>query len=367
MGTLLRLTIASAAVSVLLWLSVVNNVLLGTVWLKGPATIGSTISSKGSQKPPPVAYQPSEIEAFVRSHAKEYGYDAETAPLRPSCDILTNQTSPMYSKIQRWREGLTEYEKLLNEFTPITKDLRTLVDPCEKLRLGKDGLESMFGSKLPSTGSFGVIEPLMPPMRHPDFCYGAPESLMSISYIVHDFEALCRKSMRPTSRTALIDLGASLTFQGSSTAMIDLYSLFAKFGFHFDHYYAFEVTPTNARDVYNKIPREWLSNFHWINAGVEASLESPLNPWNILSDFEADDFVVVKLDIDNSELENALAQQLLENPALASRVDVFYYEHHVHMKELRAPWASFMSGSLAHSMGLFARLRELGIAAHSWI
>ena len=42
-----------------------------------------------------------------------------------------------------------------------------------------------------------------------------------------------------------------------------------------------------------------------------------------------EDLVVVKLDIDNSPIEAALVEQLLNSPALLALVDDFYYEHHV--------------------------------------
>jgi hypothetical protein len=45
---------------------------------------------------------------------------------------------------------------------------------------------------------------------------------------------------------------------------------FKKFGFHFDHIYAFEVAEFEAREVYkDMIPDEFMASYHWINAGKQ--------------------------------------------------------------------------------------------------
>ena len=121
---------------------------------------------------------------------------------------------------------------------------------------------------------------------------------------------------------------------------------------------------------------------------VEAEVNSSGNPWrHVLELASPNDFVVAKLDIDDAATESALVQQLLDSPALSTRVDVFLYEQHW-LKATRASQRACSSGSeLCIAPGfhrnrhirreqrgstctdvhrLFARLRSRGILAHAW-
>ena len=80
-------------------------------------------------------------------------------------------------------------------------------------------------------------------------------------------------------------------------------------------------------------------------------------------------------DIDYPEIEQALLDQILSDPAVHSRIDELYYEDHVQLHPWMhgaGPWKRFNNGpmprrSLSDSYTQFARLRHLGIRAHSWV
>jgi len=92
-----------------------------------------------------------------------------------------------------------------------------------------------------------------------------------------------------------------------------------------------------------------------------------MNPLDsIVKQFREDDFIVVKLDIDTGFIEVPLANQLLEDETLHKLVDHFYFEHHVHMKEIARWWGKSMEGSLKDTFDLMNGLREKGVAAHFW-
>lgn len=103
--------------------------------------------------------------------------------------------------------------------------------------------------------------------------------------------------------------------------------------------------------------------------GVTAEEGSRLNPLHsILEQFNEDDFIIVKLDIDNSSIEMPLAHQVLEGGegGIYHRlIDQFYFEHHVHIKEIPA-WNMFALGTVKDSLDLFTGLRERGVPAHFW-
>lgn len=93
-----------------------------------------------------------------------------------------------------------------------------------------------------------------------------------------------------------------------------------------------------------------------------------MNPLHsILSRFDEDDFIVIKLDIDHAATEIPLAMQLLEDENMSKKVDVFYFEHHVNMKEIAGFWGRSMVGSIKDTMELFHSLRQKGILAHFWV
>ena len=77
--------------------------------------------------------------------------------------------------------------------------------------------------------------------------------------------------------------------------------------------------------------------------------------------------VVVKLDIDSPETELLLAKELIHNKRLSKLVDVFYFEHHVHIEEMEQTWEDSMHNTVEYSMDLFTTLRQQGIDAHYWV
>lgn len=321
-------------------------------------------------------YTPSSVEQYVMDNAHALGYNSSSnTGLKPTCTLWKDSSLLFHSNLTVYRKELVNYSQLVNDFVPIS-DLRLSIDKnpniCDSLKLHPNGLQALFSeSQQVSFGtSFGAIEPLLPPMRSPEVCFDKRYT-MNMNYMIHDFHKLCQ-ALKPTSRIILVDMGASLDFHGANPNSIRpaiyLTELYTKFGFPFDHVYAYEVTPKDAKNVYQKIPESLLSSYHWINAGVEADSTSRLNPLHmILSNYNEDDIIIVKLDIDTSSIEVPLAMQILANDRLQKLVDVFYFEHHVFIYELAPSWKTSMNGTLLESLQLFSDLRKKGVAAHSWV
>jgi hypothetical protein len=325
-------------------------------------------------------YIPASSETYVRQHARQLGYDNATHPV-PTCSVWTDEANvsvptSVHDDLSVFRQELKEYNRLVKEFQPIS-DLRlqlasdesNIDQVCQQVDMD---MKALFPSRQLSMGASGLMEPLLPPFRHSDYCFEhTRKALMDLTFLVHDFGAMCRKLKR-TSRTVLVDMGASLDFHnqadGSSMPAIYLTDLYQKFGFSFDHIYAYEVTPKEPAHVFQKVPDHLMASYHWINTGVTADPTSSMNPLHmILDNFNEDDFIVIKLDIDTASVEVPLAQQLLHDTALHGLVDQFYFEHHVLLGELAPNWQHTMQGSVQESLELFIGLRELGVAAHSWV
>ncbi|CAJ1943949.1 unnamed protein product [Cylindrotheca closterium] len=232
-------------------------------------------------------------------------------------------------------------------------------------------LKDAFNLESLSSTIGGYLEPLLPPLRHPRICKSRRSRksfLLNIEYLVHDFGAICR-NLEKTSRTVFLDLGASLEFHGGTEnpafSLIDLYS---KFGIKFDHYYAYEYTLIPPNRMYESVPQELLPSYHWYNVPVEELETSKRNPWkSILSAYNENDLVIVKLDIDSPEIELPLVHQLMQGN-YSRVVDHLYFEHHVKMgRMMYNSWGKNSQGTLQDSLELFTRLREKGISAHSWV
>ena len=332
-------------------------------------------------------YIPASSEQYISDHTIELGFDSKTASV-PTCTIWKeallqtaankHEESAMQQQLSDFRQELATYSQLVRDFEPVG-DLRLQIAPdesnldqvCQQVELHPAGLSALFPSGQLSISPAGeYMEPLLPPLRHPEFCFDPnPKSLYDLQYLIHDFGAMCHKLKR-TSRTVLVDMGASLDFheQDSSMPAVYLTQLYERFGFTFDHVYAYEVTPTSPAHVFETVPAHLLASYHWINVGVSADPDSRLNPLKlILDNFNEDDIIIVKLDIDTAELEVSLAHQLLEDDRYHALVDQFYFEHHVQHGELAPFWATTMKGSFKDSLDLFSSLREKGIPAHSWV
>jgi hypothetical protein len=382
------------------------------------STATSTATSTNTTAHYSSKYVPSSSEKYVVDHAKELGYASDKQP--PGCDIWKGNidsknasaasagTKELRSDLHSYQTDIDHHTEAIKEFKAIPDLMKSLfksskdVDKggaasytnshrdaiCAAARPHPDGLQALFPShQLSFTPTSGYVEPLLPPMRDSRICNAPPKSaesatlheftkyLMSLDYLVHDFEYMCRQ-LKPTSKRILIDMGASLSFSHGENQVlppiVELLNLYEKFGFHFDHIYGFESTFTKPQRVYeNLLPEKYFHNYHWINVGVNHEEGHKLNPLHsILSQFDEDDFIVVKLDIDAARVELPLAHQLLEggkDGLYHKLIDQFYFEQHVNLAELRFNWQQSMKGTIKGSLDLFHGLREKGIPAHFWV
>lgn len=316
-------------------------------------------------------YNGSSLEDYVMKNLRHLGYETKPMNYSKGCTIWTSETENA-KRLRQFRANLARYHMKLRSFHSPYKDIREVLDKanvCKSLEVSSgQTLINLFQGELSESRS-GFIEPILPPLRSPSFCFNRMTGILSLDYLIHDFVEICEQ-LKPSSRIVFFDLGASLHFHGKKIDSPALYipELFSKFGMPFDHIYAFELTPTDPSELYDKVPDDLKTVYHWYNVGVSAETNSTRNPWNLIRGrFKEDDLVIVKLDIDTPSVELPLADQLLKDPELHRLVDHFYFEHHVYLEELKESWGPNISGSVADSLRLFHGLRKAGIAAHSWV
>mmetsp|Transcript_23228 Transcript_23228/g.39714 ORF Transcript_23228/g.39714 Transcript_23228/m.39714 type:complete len:384 (-) Transcript_23228:363-1514(-) len=318
-------------------------------------------------------------ETYIMTHLDELGYGSTTNnPV--TCNIWQTPdatTKEVYANLYQYMQDIKKHQEAVENFTTLPNLMTEIIhtgkhDVCATTRLHPEGLRGLFPSGQLSITPNGYVEPMLPPMRHPRICH--PENnaalkywMFDLNYLVHDWERMCRR-LKPHSKLVLIDMGASFDFQGTKSPMIALFELYEKMGFVFDHIYGFEITPKDATTIYNRLPQKYIPAYHWINAGVTRERGHNLNPLHsIVKSFTEDDLIVVKMDIDTSSIEVPLMRELIEDDVLVKLVDQFYFEHHVHMGDLARSWLRTMDGTLKESLEMFGKLRERGVAAHSWV
>ncbi len=213
--------------------------------------------NKGSQESQ--EYQPGSAEQYIVSNLDQLGLNKSNNPT--TCQIWKDAqatTPEVFHSLAAYKNDLDRYNKMINNFMPVANTMEKIrygggdteqSKICDSLRIHPGGIQGIFPSKQLSFTSSGYAEPLLPPMRSHKFCGGNRANLMSLDYLVHDFEFMCR-NLKPTSKLVLLDLGASLSFHGTETTpIVTLMKQYEKFGFVFDHIYAFEVTKQDPEEV----------------------------------------------------------------------------------------------------------------------
>lgn len=317
-------------------------------------------------------YIPADTEQYVLDHADELGYASKDNP--DGCLIYSDPTvtnEDIHRELTSYLYDLETYIAAVENFQPVPNVFDEIIkgnyEICSSLRLHPDSVSGLFPNSMLSYSSSGYVEPILPPMWSHGMS-GGPRGYMGLDFIVHDFETMCR-NLKPSSRRVLIDMGASLDFHRSDQPIMVLLAEYEKFGFHFNHIYTFEITFTEPSTVYNDLlPEKHMASYHWINVAADPEEGVKLNPLHsILNQFDEDDFVVVKLDVDTAEVEVPLVYQLLEgglNGTYHKLVDQFYFEHHVHLGNIAFACGDSMRGSIKDSLELFHGLRVKGIPLH---
>lgn len=216
------------------------------------------------------------------------------------------------------------------------------------------------------------IEPLAGVLRHPEFlCHPYPGSGVRKDYIVLDGWATHHVMPAVYRKNFYFDLGASLWASGlGGASQAWFHGVYNDMCVNFDEIYAWEVTKTDPGLVFEQIPGKVKPKYHWYN--IPASVTE--NDWNnpltiILSETNPNDFVVLKIDIDMWSLEEELVRQILASPALQSRIDEMFWEHHADFFPMAETWGEerHVGFSMNDSINLFTEIRRKGIRVHSWV
>jgi hypothetical protein len=243
----------------------------------------------------------------------------------------------------------------------------------------KKGLpESIFSKFLFQNNCTGetvtdYIEPLAGLMRNPYFCLKGEKFVVNKDYMVISWNVSRKvEVIFPTyvPKSYFFDLGASTytTGSGGSSQNWFVQGYEAK-GINWDGVYAWEVSQHLPVHVWSIIPPHLKPIYHWYNIPANPTPNHSDNPLEYIKRIaRPEDFVLLKIDIDNTAVEEALVAQILASEELLGLIDDFYFEHHVNTASMNPYWGTQSSPStLQDSYRIFSTLRSKGVAAHAWV
>jgi hypothetical protein len=137
----------------------------------------------------------------------------------------------------------------------------------------------------------------------------------------------------------------------------------------FDWIVSYENDKYDPSEIYRTVPTDILPHYIYYNQGVDKDPDGKWNPWRMLRGMGArpNDYVVVKLDLDATDIENSLIEQVMKDPGLQALIDELFYEHHVNTKAMWPYWhTEHAQAVLADTYRNFAFLRSKGVRMHSW-
>ena len=117
------------------------------------------------------------------------------------------------------------------------------------------------------------------------------------------------------------------------------------------------------------MPSRLLLRYHYFNVPAPTDPQDAANPLNMIKSLAtADDYVALKIDIDNTDVEMQFVRQLLGDPVAAALVDELFFEHHVNFLPMMKNWKNpHEVMTLKDSYDIFVKLRNMGIRAHGWV
>lgn len=179
------------------------------------------------------------------------------------------------------------------------------------------------------------------------------------------------KHREASPKLIIVDLGATLYYWSlSGPSQKYLLEKYLRSGYsNLYRMLSFEANVyQKQKKIFQGVPPSIIPHYQYFNVPITSDVGSKYNPLTLLKAIARPrDFVSFKLDVDNSEIEFALLDQIISDPSISSLIDELFFEHHSNIKEFQWAWKEQVRGSMSDGYKYFRKLRELGIRAHSWI
>lgn len=290
-------------------------------------------------------------------------------------DSVTDKTAKWLKGCKLMREDASQLRKLVDYYK-----LWQNVDEWVKVEgWREEGILSYFEMIETCDGvkktTYAPIEPLVGYLRHPLYhCLGGPAHLVDKDYmfILHkNFLFPSVKQQSAISTNYLFDLGASTYLTGGGGASQSWFvESYRQRGIELDRIMAWEVMKMTPEEVFKEYPNDVVEKVSYFNLPADPKLIGKMSPVRMMKAIvRPQDFLTMKVDIDNDEVELAIIQSFQNDVTVTDLIDEFFFEHHVssHPVEHMGWINKTRLMNITQSYQLFTDLRKKGIRAHSWV
>lgn len=285
--------------------------------------------------------------------------------------LFVKYTPSPYEKY--WTENIQFFQDNVCEFSnQKQKEVAVWIEQASSPLPLPEHVFSHFTFQNECTGEVSVdyIEPLAGLTRSPLFCLHGQNHVVDKDYLVVSWNM--SKKLEPvggyTPKAYYFDLGASLYDSGAGGASQKWFvETYEARGVQWDGIFAWEASNHAPGAVWELIPARLKPIYHWYNIPVSPEKGHPDNVVEYIRRIACpEDFVLVKLDIDATDVEEALVEQMLSD--LTGLIDEFYFEHHVHTRPMFPYWGQLSEArKLADTYRIFSTFRKRGVVAHAWV
>ena len=149
------------------------------------------------------------------------------------------------------------------------------------------------------------------------------------------------RSVKPP-RLIILDLGSTtFMYSLSGPSQSYLYNKYTSFGYtNLERFLAWEARPyPKTQGYFDQVPVEVMPHYQFFNVKINAEKGGRYNPLTLLKAIaKPRDFVSLKLDVDNSDIEFDLIDQIVNDTEVSGLIDEFFFEHHSNVKEFQWAW-----------------------------
>jgi len=306
-----------------------------------------------------MGYKSSKLELYMINHVKEFqgtqGANIRNARKR-YCDFM--ESKYVKSSVEEFLDAMAVYQKL---------------DSFEGVKVNTDIFSTMTYRTRCLDGSIEMnthyIEPLLGLTRHPYATCKDLSWLERLDYILlQSFkDNLFYKKMKANEQIQFIgiDLGASNWARTAVTNTDWFYTNYEHRGVELDRMLMWEGRDYDQSDIWS-FPPKYTSSFQYFNMFADLDPNGAGNPLRVLHKIaRKEDFVMVKLDIDQPNEINFLIT-MLEDPNALAVVDEFFFEHHTVTPVMKKWWKKKVACQVNDTYSIFLELRKSGVRAHGW-
>eukprot|EP00798_Chlamydomonas_sp_ICE-L_P006789 gene6789-30754_t len=132
--------------------------------------------------------------------------------------------------------------------------------------------------------------------------------------------------------------------------------------------HAYQAGGVDPWGIFKAVPPELQHAYQYFNVPVGTDFTNEGNPLNIMKRIvKPEDFMVFKIDIDNSDVETKIVDYIMSDSLLPFLIDEMFYEHHVNFHLMNKYWGTDNSPThIDDSYRIFLSLRKKGIRMHGW-